>query len=196
MTDVNEQIPSYSFSFLHDFFFLELSCVTSFFFSFHAFFFLFSSSSLFGVWLFSFFFLGGAEFVLLVFGLFSLFLIFFFFSFRCWTFLLFLSDWCRICSSCFWPFFFLGVELCCFFFFFFFSFHAFLLFWGWWCAVLLLFSVLDIFLFLSGGGCRICSSCFWSLFLVSYFLGALCFLSLSLLRSPEQAAPKQISNCS
>ena len=37
MTDVNEQIPSYSFSFLA-FFFLELSCVTSFFFfSFHTF---------------------------------------------------------------------------------------------------------------------------------------------------------------
>ena len=52
-----------------------------FFFSFHAFFFLlelrcFSTSSLFGVGLFSFFFLVGAEFLLLVFGLFSLFLIF------------------------------------------------------------------------------------------------------------------------
>ena len=95
MTDVNEQIPSYSFSFLHAFFFfLELSCVTSFFS------FLFTPS------------------------------FFFFFSF-----------------------------------------------WG--CAVLL-FSVLDIFLFLSGGR-RICSSCFWSLFLVSYFLGPCVFpLSLSL----------------
>ena len=31
MTDVNEQIPSYSFSFLHAFYFLELGCVTSFF---------------------------------------------------------------------------------------------------------------------------------------------------------------------
>ena len=55
-----------------------------FFFSFHAFFFFFFfllelrcfSSSIFSVGLFSFFFLGGAEFVLLVFGLFSLFLIF------------------------------------------------------------------------------------------------------------------------
>ena len=64
------------------FFFLELSCIASFLFYFHAFFFFFLlvlrcfSSSLFGVGLFSFFFLGGAEFVLLVFGLFSLFLIF------------------------------------------------------------------------------------------------------------------------
>ena len=74
----------------------------------------------------------------------------------------------------FMPFFFLGVELC--YFFFFFSFHA-LLFFFWGCAVLL-FSVLDIFLFLSGGR-RICSSCFWSLFLVSYFLGP-CVFSLSL----------------
>ena len=40
MTDVNEQIPSYSFSFLHAFFFfLELSCVTSLFLSFFFFFF-------------------------------------------------------------------------------------------------------------------------------------------------------------
>ena len=60
--------------------------------------------------------------------------------------------------------------------FFFFSFHAFLFFFFWGCAVLL-FSVLDIFLFLSGG-CRNCSSCFWSLFLVSYFLGP-CVFSLS-----------------
>ena len=119
MTDVNEQIPSDSFSFLHAFFFfLELSCVTSFFLFFSCFFFFLFSSSLFGVRLFSFFILRGAEFVL-AFVLFSLFLTFFFFSFRCWTFLLVLS-----------------------------------------------------------GGCRICSSCFWSLFLVSYFLGALCFLSL------------------
>ena len=95
MTNVNEQIPSYSFSFLHAFFFfLELSCVTSF----------------------------------------------FFFSFQA----------------------------------FFFSF----LFFFWSCAVSLLFSVLDIFPFLSGGR-RICSSCFWSLFLVSYFLGP-CVFSLSL----------------
>ena len=71
-------------------------------------------------------------------------------------------------SSCL---FFLGVELC--YFFFFFSFHAFLFFFFWGCAVLL-FSVLDIFLFLSGGR-RICSSCFWSLFLVSYFLGPYVF---------------------
>ena len=79
-------------------------------------------------------------------------------------------------SSCIFPFFFfLGVELCCFFFFF--SSHAFLFFFFWGCAVLLLFSVLDIFLFLSGGY-RICSSCFWSLFLVSYFLGP-CVFSLS-----------------
>ena len=41
MTYVIEQIPSYSFSFLHAFFFLELSCVTSLFLSF---FFLFFSS--------------------------------------------------------------------------------------------------------------------------------------------------------
>ena len=81
------------FLFFMPFFFLELSCVPSFFFSFHAFFF-FSFS-------------------------FGVALIFFFFSFR-WTFLLFLSR-----------------------------------------------------------GYRICSSCFLSLFLVSYFLGALCFLSLS-----------------
>ena len=55
--------------------------------------------------------------------------------------------------------------------FFFFSF------WG--CAALLLFSVLDIFLFLSGG-CRICSSCFLVSFPCFLFSGALCFLSLSL----------------
>ena len=70
------------------FFFLELSCVTSFFlffsrlFFFLFFFFLFllglrCSSSFFGAWHFPFSFCGGgAEFVLLVFGLFSLFLIF------------------------------------------------------------------------------------------------------------------------
>ena len=56
------------------------------------------------------------------------------------------------------------------------------------CAVLL-FSVLDIFLFLSGGR-RICSSCFFfglfSLFLIFWGL----VFSLSLPRSPEQAAPK------
>ena len=72
-------------------------------------------------------------------------------------------------------FFFLGVELCYFFFSFLFT-PSFFFFWG--CAVLLLFSVLDIFLFLSGGR-RICSSCFRSLFLVSYFLGP-CVFSLSL----------------
>ena len=42
MTDVNEQIPSYSFSFLHAFFFLGVElCYFFFYFSFHAFFFLF-----------------------------------------------------------------------------------------------------------------------------------------------------------
>ena len=70
-------------------------------------------------------------------------------------------------------FFFLGVELCYFFFAFLFT-PSFFFFWG--CGVLL-FSVLDIFLFLSGGR-RICSSGFWSLFLVSYFLGP-CVFSLS-----------------
>ena len=64
------------------FFFLELSCVASFFFSFlftPSFFFSFGVALFFfffRCWTFSFFFLGGAEFVLLVFGLFSLFLIF------------------------------------------------------------------------------------------------------------------------
>ena len=97
MTDVNEQIPSYFFSFLHAFFFLGVKlCYFSFFF------FLFTP-------FFSFFLSFGVA------------LFFFFFSFRCWTFLLFHYDGCRICPSCFWP-----------------------------------------------------------LFLVSYFLGALCFLSLSL----------------
>ena len=103
------------FLFSMPFFFLGLSCVTSPFLSFFSFlftpfffsFFLlelrcFSSFS--GVGHFSFFILRGAEFVLLVFGLFSLFLIFFF-SFRCWTFLLFHSEGCRICSSCFRPLF-------------------------------------------------------------------------------------------
>ena len=87
MTDVNEQIPSHSFSFL--FFmpiFFSWSWVvillffsflfTSFFFFFFLLELRFFSSSLFGVRLFSFFILKGAEFVLLVFGLFSLFLIF------------------------------------------------------------------------------------------------------------------------
>ena len=46
----------------------------------------FSSSSLFGVRIFSFFILRVAKVVLPVFGLFSPLLIFFFFSFRCWTF--------------------------------------------------------------------------------------------------------------
>ena len=81
MTDVIEQIASYSFSFLHAFFFLELSCVTSLFLSFFSFlfkpFFLFFFS--FGVALF-------------------------FFSFRCWTFLLFDSEGCRTCSPYFWSF--------------------------------------------------------------------------------------------
>ena len=83
MADVNEQIPSYSFSFLHAFFFLGVElCYFFFFFSFHAFFFSLFSFGValfflfFRCWTFSFFFLGGAEFVLRVFGLFSLFLIF------------------------------------------------------------------------------------------------------------------------
>ena len=69
------------FLFFMPFFFLGVElCYFFFYFSFHAFF-----SFLFGValfffffrcWTFSFFFLGGAEFVLRVFGLFSLFLIF------------------------------------------------------------------------------------------------------------------------
>ena len=91
MTDVNEQIPSYSFSFLHAFFFLGVV-------------------------------------VLLLFLLFFSRLFFLFF---------------------------LGLRCSSYF-----------------------FSAGHFFLFLSGG-CRICS-CFWSLFLVSYFLGALCFLSVSL----------------
>ena len=65
MTDVDEQIPSYSFSFLHAFFFLlgiEL-CYFFFYFSFHAFFFLFflglrCSSSFFGAGHFPFSFWG------------------------------------------------------------------------------------------------------------------------------------------
>ena len=81
MTDINEQIPSYSFSFLHAFFFLGVElCYFFFFFSFHAFLFFSFGVALFffffRCWTFSFFFLGGAEFVLRVFGLFSLFLIF------------------------------------------------------------------------------------------------------------------------
>ena len=76
-----------------------------------------------------------------------------------------------------WLFFFL--ELSCVTSFFFFSFlftPSFFFFWG--CAVLL-FSVLDIFLFFSGGGANL-----FFVFLVSFpcflFFGALCFLSLSL----------------
>ena len=71
MTDVNEQIPSYSFSFLHAFFSWSWVVLLLFFsFLFTPFFFFFSSSSLFGVWHFSLFFLIGVAFVLLVFGLF------------------------------------------------------------------------------------------------------------------------------
>ena len=64
MTDVNEQIPSYSFSFLHAFFFLGVElCYFFFYFSFHAFFFLFflglrCSSSFFGAGHFPFSFWG------------------------------------------------------------------------------------------------------------------------------------------
>ena len=98
-----------------------------------------------------------------------------------------MSKYLLILFLFFMPFFFLGVELCYFFFFsflftpsffFFFSFHAFLFFFFWGCAVLL-FSVLDIFLFLSGGAPNL-----FFVFLVSFpcflFSGALCFLSLSL----------------
>ena len=87
-----------------------------------------------------------------------------------------MSKYLLILFLFFMPFFFL--ELSCVTSFFFFSFHAFLFFFFWGCAVLL-FSVLDIFLFLSGGR-RICSSCFWSLFLVSYFLGPCVFSLFSL----------------
>ena len=56
---------------------------------------------------------------------------------------------------------------------FFVSFHAFFFFFSFGVALFfLLFSVLDFSPFSFGGGGRICSSCFWSLFLVSYFLGA------------------------
>ena len=66
------------FSFLHAFFFLGFELCYFFFFSFHAFLFFSFGVALFFFrrWTFSFFFLGGAEFVLRVFGLFSLFLIF------------------------------------------------------------------------------------------------------------------------
>ena len=68
------------FLFFMPFFFLELSCVTSFFFFFFSrlpfFSFGVALFFFFQCWTFSFFFLGGAEFVLRVFGLFSLFLIF------------------------------------------------------------------------------------------------------------------------
>ena len=88
MTDVNEQIPSYSFSFLHAYFFLVVElCYFSFsffvFFSFHAFFFSFfllelgSFSSLYGVGLFSFW---GVS------HLFFLLLFFFLVSFPCFLF--------------------------------------------------------------------------------------------------------------
>ena len=151
----------------------ELSCVTSIFFLFFSFpftpfffsFFLLELrcfSSLFGVGHFSFFILRGAEFVLLVFGLFSLFLIFF--CFRCCAFLLFLSGGgCRIRSSCFWSLFLVSYFL-------------------------LLFSVLDFSPFSFWGVPNL-----FFLLLVSFpcflFSGGLVF-SLSLLRSPEQAAPK------
>ena len=125
------------------FFFLELSCVTSFFLFFSCLFFFFfllelhCFSSLFGVGLFSFFIFMGAAFVLLVLGL----------------------------------FFFLGVELCCFFFSFLFMPFFFLFSLG----VALFFFFFSFrcwtFLLFLSGGCWICSSCFWSLFLVSYFLG-------------------------
>ena len=131
--------------FFFSFFLLELRCF----------------SSLFGVGHFSFFILRGAEFVLLVFGLFSLFLIFF--CFRCCAFLLFLSGGCRIRSSCFWSLFLVSYFL-------------------------LLFSVLDFSPFSFWGVPNL-----FFLLLVSFpcflFSGGLVF-SLSLLRSPEQAAPK------
>ena len=89
MTDVNEQTPSYSFSFLHAFFFLGVElCYFPFSFFFFSFlykpFFFFSFfllelrcfTSLFGAGHFPFSFCGGAEFVLRVFGLLSLFFIF------------------------------------------------------------------------------------------------------------------------
>ena len=76
-------------------------------------------------------------------------------------------------SSCLFLCFFLELSCVASFFSFLFT-PSFFFFWG--CAVLL-FSVLDIFLFLSGGR-RICSSCFWSLFLVYYFLGP-CVFSIS-----------------
>ena len=90
-------------------------------------------------------------------------------------------------SSCLFLFFFffLGSELCCFFFFLFFSRLPFFFFWGY--AVLLLFSVLDIFLFLSGGAEFVLLVFgLFSLFLIFWGL----VFSLSLPRSPEQAAPK------
>ena len=81
MTDVNEQIPSYSFSFHHTFFFflgVEL-CYFFFFFSFHALLFFSFGVALFfffRCWTFSFFFLGGAP------NLFFVFLV----SFPCFLF--------------------------------------------------------------------------------------------------------------
>ena len=125
------------------FFFLELSCVTSFFLFFSRLFFSFFLLPLFSQLDIS----------------------------------PFLCDWCRICSSCFWPFF-LGVELCYFFFF------SFLF-------------MPSLFFFLLGLRCS--SSffrvghfpfSFWGVpnlffvFLVSFpcflFSGVLCFFSLSL----------------
>ena len=86
-----------------------------------------------------------------------------------------MSKYLLILFLFFMPFFSFGVELC-YFFFFSFLFTPSFFFGG--DALFFFFSVLDIFLFLSGGR-RICSSCFWSLFLVSYFLGP-CVFSLSL----------------
>ena len=80
MTDVNEQIPYYSFSFLHAFFFCWSWVVLL------LFFFLFFS------------------FLSTLFFCFSFGVALFFFSFRCWTFLLFHSEGYRICS-CFWSLF-------------------------------------------------------------------------------------------
>ena len=142
MTDVNEQIPSYSYSFLHAFFFLKLSCVTSFFLFFSRLFFSFFLLPLFSELDIS----------------------------------PFLSDWCRICSSCFWPFFsWSWVVLLLFFLYF--SRLPFFFFWG--CAVLILFFGAGHFPFSFWGVPNL-----FFVFLVSFpcflFSGALCFLSLSL----------------
>ena len=160
MTDVNEQIPSNSFSFLHAFFsFLGVELCYFFFLFFSRLFFFFLlelrcfSSSLFGDGLFSFFSGGG----------------------------------CRICSSCFGPFFsWSWVVLLLFFF----SFHTFFPFFFSFGVALFssLFGV-GLFSFFLLGGAEFVLLVFglFSLFLI--FWGP-CFFSLSLLRSPEQAAPK------